>query len=108
MARIKNKRPLRTSIIAAPGAPDRDSTASSDALTATIDQSYRDKFKNRSKYSLEKSYRVDTDAPASPGGVASNPEPPAESTNSLFQTFSDTLLATFTPGKGLKEEFKDV
>ena len=103
VARIKNKRPLRTSIIAAPGAPERDSTASSDSLTATIDQSYREKFKNRSKSSLEKSYRVNTDAPASPGGEASAPPPPAESNNSLFQTFSDTLLATFTPGKGLKD-----
>jgi len=103
VARIKNKRPLRTSIIAAPGAPERDSTASSDSLTSTMDQSYREKFKNRSKSSLEKSYRVNTDAPASPGGEASAPPPPAESNNSLFQTFSDTLLATFTPGKGLKD-----
>jgi hypothetical protein len=68
-----------------------------------MDQSYREKFKNRSKSSLEKSYRVNTDAPASPGGEASAPPPPAESNNSLFQTFSDTLLATFTPGKGLKD-----
>jgi hypothetical protein len=108
VARIKNKRPLRTSIIAAPGAPERDSTASSDSLTATMDQSYREKFKNRSKSSLEKSYRVNTDEPASPSGQASAPPPPAESNTSLFQTFSDTLLATFTPGKGLKEDFKDV
>ena len=101
VARIKNKRPMRTSIIAGPGASDRDSTASSD-FRPSMDQSYRDKFKNKTKSgALEKSYRAGAEAATpSPGGVAvTAPESPISAPISLFQTFSDTLLTTFTPGK---------
>ena len=91
VARIKNKRPLRTSL---PEGPTGSSSAG--IRPSSMDQSYRDKFKNRSKSSLEKSYRPNTDgAEEKPAGMAENP--------SLFQTFSDTLLTTFTPGKGAKE-----
>ena len=59
--------------------------------------SYRDKFKEKSQQKaskLEKSYRRNE------GGEADAADADKAS---LFQTFSDTLLATFTPGKGSKE-----
>jgi serine/threonine protein kinase len=79
LARIKTKRVLRTSM----ASPDQ--------------QSYRDKFKEKSQQKaskLEKSYRRNE------GGEADAADADKAS---LFQTFSDTLLTTFTPGKGSKD-----
>ena len=88
VARIKNKRPLRRATL-----PDSPST--SERGKSGQDQSYRDKFRSRSKTQADKSYRVeDAGSPPSP---RTNPDSQA---SALFQTFSDTLLQTFTPGKG--------
>jgi len=88
VARIKNKRPLRRATLP-------DSPSSSDRGKSGLDQSYRDKFRSRSKTQADKSYRVeDAGSPPSP---RTNPDSQA---SALFQTFSDTLLQTFTPGKG--------
>jgi serine/threonine protein kinase len=88
VARIKNKRPLRRATLP-------DSPSSSDRAKSGLDQSYRDKFRSRSKTQADKSYRVeDAGSPPSP---RTNPDSQA---SALFQTFSDTLLQTFTPGKG--------
>ena len=90
VARIKNKRPLRRATLP-------DSPSSSDRGKSGLDQSYRDKFRSRSKTQADKSYRVeDAGSPPSP---RTNPDSQA---SALFQTFSDTLLQTFTPGKGPK------
>jgi len=95
VARIKNKRPLKTAMAEGISTPERTA-----ATPGSNDQSYRDKFKSRSKQSgMEKSYRSNDDPAASSSSAApaaaGEPERP-----SLFSTFSDTLLTTFTPGKG--------
>jgi hypothetical protein len=91
VARIKNKRPLRRAKLA----DDPSSPSTSERGKSGQDQSYRDKFRSRSKTQADKSYRVeDAGSPPSP---RTNPDSQA---SALFQTFSDTLLQTFTPGKG--------
>jgi serine/threonine protein kinase len=85
LARIKAKRVLRTSMVA--GAGDQP-------------PSFRDKFKEISQQkasNLEKSYRRNEggEADGAAGAAAADADKA-----SLFQTFSDTLLQTFTPGKG--------
>ena len=99
VARIKNKRPLRTSL-ADTGGSDR-SSSKDDYRPSSMDQSYRDKFKNRSKSAggLEKSYRADAASSPSVRGSSMTTAEQEEPKASLFQTFSDTLLTTFTPGK---------
>jgi len=99
VARIKNKRPLRTSL-ADTGGSDR-SNSKDDYRPSSMDQSYRDKFKNRSKSAggLEKSYRADAASSPSVRGSSMTTAEQEEPKASLFQTFSDTLLTTFTPGK---------
>ena len=93
VARIRNKRPLRRALLAS--LPDSPSTSDRESNSPTkLDQSYRDKFRSRSKTQMDKSYRVE-DA-ASPPSPRTNPDTHA---GALFQTFSDTLLSTFTPGK---------
>jgi hypothetical protein len=68
-----------------------------------MDQPYRDKFRSRSKTQMDKSYRVEEAAspPPTPPPPRTNPDSHA---GALFQTFSDTLLQTFTPGKGPKTQ----
>jgi hypothetical protein len=65
--------------------------------------SYRDKFKEKSQQKaskLEKSYRKGEggEADGAAGAAAADTDKA-----SLFRTFSDTLLTTFTPGKGSKD-----
>ena len=94
VARIRNKRPLRRAML--PSLPDSPSTSDRESSSPTkLDQSYRDKFRSRSKTQMDKSYRVNE--AASPPSPRTNPDSHA---GALFQTFSDTLLSTFTPGKG--------
>ena len=88
LARIRAKRVLRTSMVA--GAGDQP-------------LSFRDKFKERSQQKtskLEKSYRKNDggEADGTTGAAAADADKA-----SLFQTFSDTLLNTFTPGKAGKD-----
>ena len=90
LARIKAKRVLRTSMVA--GAGDQP-------------LSFRDKFKEKSQLKaskLDKSYRKSEGGEAN--GAAGTAVADADSADadkaSLFQTFSDTLLQTFTTGKG--------
>jgi serine/threonine protein kinase len=85
LARIKGKRVLRTSMVA--GAGDQP-------------PSFRDKFKEISQQkasNIEKSNRKNEGGQAD--GAAEAAAADADKA-SLFQTFSDTLLQTFTPGKG--------
>jgi serine/threonine protein kinase len=89
VARIRNKRPLRRANL--PSLPDSPSTSDRESGSP----SYRDKFRSRSKTQMDKSYRVEE--AASPPSPRTNPDSHA---GALFQTFSDTLLSTFTPGKG--------
>jgi serine/threonine protein kinase len=99
VARIKNKRPLRTSLSDSGGS---DRTNSKDNYRpSSMDQSYRDKFKSRSTKSagLEKSYRADAGSSKVDLIAAMTTAEQEEPKVSLFQTFSDTLLTTFTPGK---------
>jgi len=104
VARIKNKRPLKTSMaLVGDSAPER----TSESRPSSLDQSYRDKFKNRSKSgAFEQSYRANADD--APSSSSSSAPPPAamEEKPSLFSTFSDTLLATFTPGKEAAKDEK--
>jgi serine/threonine protein kinase len=96
VARIRNKRPLRRAML--PSLPDSPSTSDRESGSPTkLDQSYRDKFRSRSK--MDKSYRVEEAAspPPTPPPPRTNPDSPA---GALFQTFSDTLISTFTPDKG--------
>jgi serine/threonine protein kinase len=93
LARIKAKRVLRTSMVA--GAGDQP-------------LSFRDKFKEKSQLKaskLDKSYRKSEGGEAN--GAAGTAVADADSADadkaSLFQTFSDTLLQTFTPGKADKD-----
>ena len=77
------------------------------SLHPPSEQSYRDKFKNRSKSgAFEQSYRANADD--APSSSSSSAPPPAamEEKPSLFSTFSDTLLATFTPGKEAAKDEK--
>jgi len=98
VARIRNKRPLRRAML--PSLPDSPSTSDRESSSPTkLDQSYRDKFRSRSKTQMDKSYRVNE--AASPPSPRTNPDSHA---GALFQTFSDTLLSTFTPGKGPKTQ----
>ena len=90
VARIKNRRPLRTGLPMGSG-PTRDAASSE----AGGESRFRDKFKSKA---LEKSYRNS----ATGAGVANVGDD--VSRPSLFETFSDTLLATFTPGKDDKKE----
>ena len=93
VARIRNKRPLRRAML--PSLPDSPSTSDRESSSPTkLDQSYRDKFRSRSKTQMDKSYRAE--GAASPPSPRTNPDTPA---GAFYQTFSDTLLATYTPGK---------
>jgi hypothetical protein len=97
-ARIKNKHPLRRAML--PSLPDSPSTSDRESGSPTkLDQSYRDKFRSRSKTQMDKSYRVEEAAspPPTPPPPRTNPDSHA---GALFQTFSDTLISTFTPDKG--------
>jgi serine/threonine protein kinase len=98
VARIKNKHPLRRAML--PSLPDSPSTSDRESGSPTkLDQSYRDKFRSRSKTQMDKSYRVEEAAspPTTPPPPRTNPDSHA---GALFQTFSDTLISTFTPDKG--------
>ena len=92
VARIKNRRPLRTGLPMASG-PTRDAASSETGR----ESKFRDRFKSKA---LEKSYRNN----ATGAGVANVGDDVSKP--SLFDTFSDTLLATFTPGKIDNEEDK--
>jgi len=97
-ARIRNKHPLRRAML--PSLPDSPSTSDRESGSPTkLDQSYRDKFRSRSKTQMDKSYHVEEakSPPLSPPPPRANPDSHA---GALFQTFSDTLISTFTPDKG--------
>ena len=85
MARIKNRRPLRTALLMGSG-PTRDAASSETGS----ESKFRDKFKSKA---LEKSYRNN----ATGAGVTKMADDVSKP--SLFETFSDTLLATFKEGK---------
>jgi len=83
VARIKNKHPLKTAMAEGISKPERQA--------GSTDKSYRDKFRN---YQKEKK-----STPAELAGTSAEASGEVERP-SLFSTFSDTLLTTFTPGKG--------
>ena len=85
VARIRNRRPLRTALLMGSG-PTRDAASSETGS----ESKFRDKFKSKA---LEKSYRNN----ATGAGVTNMGDD--VSRPSLFETFSDTLLATFKEGK---------
>ena len=89
LARIKDKSPLRRISLHSPSTSERHLD-----IPSGMDQPYRDKFRSRSKTQMDKSYR--TEGAASPPSPRTNPDTPA---GAFYQTFSDTLLATYMPGK---------
>ena len=96
LARIKDKSPLRRVSLLRPSLLSPSTSEwQLGSHTSGMDQSYRDKFRSRSKTQMDKSYRVE--GATSPPSPRTNPDTHA---GALYQTFSDTLLATYTPGKG--------
>jgi serine/threonine protein kinase len=89
VARIRNKRPLRTSVAMDHSRPENPFP------------SFRDKEMQRRQRSttaaLEKSYQVDVAGASSPGGAGSSMAT-TEDKPSLYTTFADTILSTFASG----------
>jgi serine/threonine protein kinase len=89
VARIRNKRPLRTAVAIDLSRPENPFP------------SFRDKEMHRRQRSttaaLEKSYQVDVAGASSPGGAGFSMAT-TEDKPSLYTTFADTILSTFASG----------
>ena len=89
VARIRNKRPLRTSVVMDLSRPDHPFP------------SFRDKVSHMRQRSttaaLEKSYQVDVAGTSSPAGAGTSIAT-TEDKPSLYTTFADTILSTFASG----------
>jgi hypothetical protein len=82
LARIRGKRVLRTSMVAGEKQPSSRET-------------FKERFQQKAS-KLEKSYRNNEGPATTPAAAADGPSA------SLYATFADTLLTTFTPGKAAK------
>ena len=108
LVRIKNKKVPRISI----SSPSRDSAADADASSPEapkpagfMHSTYRGKFQKRSKDSSAASASTDIESQSSTRDDASEASEQAENSSAtsdsqrFLDTFSQTLLRTFTPGK---------